>query len=204
MDGAGPAQGIGTSYRREVNRSTVNLGDPASRPAPFRGRQESVTRSRPVDREPMIPVCFASAPRQTLMLPGGSPPGIAPAASGRRGIDNREPGRQPLPGSRCFRRSLAARHAPSAQHSRSPVFLVDFAGLPALDGYFSVFGEYPFHTHSMAWGRNWACAVADAVLGPAAEQVLAHTWIMHELAADARVVSGRIARHGLREGSPQS
>src|SRR4051794_583109 len=54
------------------------------------------------------------------MLPGGSPPGIAPAASDRRGIDNRKPGRQPLPGFRCFRRTRAARHAPSAEHSRWP------------------------------------------------------------------------------------
>ena len=46
-------------------------------------------RSRPADREPIKSVCFASAPRQTLMLPGGSPPDIAPAASGRRGTHNR-------------------------------------------------------------------------------------------------------------------
>jgi hypothetical protein len=68
---------------------------------PGRGRREpwreSVTNSRPDDRAPIIPVCFASAPRQTLMLPGGSPPGIAPAASGRRGTKNRSRVGSPYP-----------------------------------------------------------------------------------------------------------
>ena len=61
------------------------------------GRGKSGTRSRPVNREPIKPVCFASAPRQTLMLPGGSPPGIAPAASGSRGTHNRSRVGNPYP-----------------------------------------------------------------------------------------------------------
>ena len=56
-----------------------------------------MTRSRPDHRVPIILSCFASAPRQTIMLPGGSPPGIAPAASGRRGTDNRSRVGNPYP-----------------------------------------------------------------------------------------------------------
>jgi hypothetical protein len=80
--------------------------------------RETVTRSRPAHRAPIIPLCFASAPRQTIMLPGGSPPGIAPAASGRRGNKHRSRVGKPYPASGVYSPPNMAQRAkiPLARH----------------------------------------------------------------------------------------
>src|SRR3954452_19002402 len=65
----GSSRWIGTTYRREVNGRTVNLGDPAWRAASFTGLSESVTplkTSRPrADITRVLCQCSAPNPYAT-------------------------------------------------------------------------------------------------------------------------------------------